>query len=243
VCRDRRARPRHSRRNQRLEWGRLGHLLEANDRLPKRSSTTSRDNISIDRDDYDIQDYDPEVTSSDETTTETRDIFRSEIRASIGEFARLSTRSVPSRRPPAGCRSTVRASPEGRYPRARGDAGVGRQRREDGEPPCSGARDLSEGSDLARRGRTTRRSRPSSWPSRLAALRLPRRSPPPNGHDRRRGRVPEVVVRRDDVHHLHGCGACDRVVQREARRRNQRSQRDVEDENSTLQDTLAGVAE
>ena len=53
----------------------LGHLLKANDQLPKRSSTTSRDDLSIDRDDYDIQDYDPEVTSSDETTTEIRDIF------------------------------------------------------------------------------------------------------------------------------------------------------------------------
>ncbi|WP_265108238.1 hypothetical protein [Halosolutus halophilus] len=60
------------------EWNEdvLENLLDANDQLPNEQSyDRNRDEASIDRDDYDLEDYEPEATSSTETTDDIRDIF------------------------------------------------------------------------------------------------------------------------------------------------------------------------
>lgn len=53
----------------------LEHLLEANDQLPRRTRSGDPTDIPIDRDDYDLEDYEPGVTRSDEVTADIRDIF------------------------------------------------------------------------------------------------------------------------------------------------------------------------
>ncbi|WP_265112301.1 hypothetical protein [Halosolutus halophilus] len=53
----------------------LEDLLDANDQLPNRRRDEDPDHVSIDRDDYDLEDYEPEATSSNETTDDVRDIF------------------------------------------------------------------------------------------------------------------------------------------------------------------------
>jgi hypothetical protein len=49
----------------------LEPLLEANDDV----ATAQREDLSTDRDDYDLSDYEPAATSTDETTSDIRDVF------------------------------------------------------------------------------------------------------------------------------------------------------------------------
>jgi hypothetical protein len=55
------------------EWNAdvLDALLEANDDV----ATAQREDLSTDRDDYDLSDYEPAATSTDETTSDIRDVF------------------------------------------------------------------------------------------------------------------------------------------------------------------------
>lgn len=55
------------------EWNAdvLDALLEANDEV----ATAQRDDLSTERDDYDLGDYEPSATSSSETTNDIRDVF------------------------------------------------------------------------------------------------------------------------------------------------------------------------
>lgn len=52
----------------------LDDLLEANDQLPRKVTRDPAD-VSVDREDYDLEDYEPNTTSSSETTDDIRDIF------------------------------------------------------------------------------------------------------------------------------------------------------------------------
>ena len=53
----------------------LEYLLEANDQLPRSTRSGDPNDIPIDRDDHNLENYEPEATQSDEITTDIRDIF------------------------------------------------------------------------------------------------------------------------------------------------------------------------
>ncbi len=59
------------------DWndGVLDALLEANDEVATSQRDREREDVSTNRSDYDLDDYDPDATSSTETTSDIRDVF------------------------------------------------------------------------------------------------------------------------------------------------------------------------